>query len=333
MSPANRQILLTPPGVGAIAVLRLLGPGVEEFLAEHFSRPQTSLGRCIHGDLRDGATVLDDPVVVRGEGFVDLNLHGGSWIVHSVQELARRKGFVPTDDPLDGVDAPSLLEKEILAALPSAPTREAISALLAQRAAWQDVSADDLPAIAADASLWHLLHPPRVAIVGIPNVGKSTLANQLFGQERSITADLPGTTRDWVGEVANLDGLAVMLYDTPGMCHSDDSVELQAMEHGRGVVESAELVVVVLDPTQDHGSQLALRERYPSAVVVVNKTDLDSWPLPNALTIVATTGEGTDELRREIRRRFGCEPLQQHRARWWTMRQKETLAAKRWPFK
>ena len=56
-----------------------------------------------------------------------------------------------------------------------------------------------------------------VAIVGPPNVGKSTLANRLFGQARSITADQPGTTRDWVGGVADIVGLAVTLVDTPGV--------------------------------------------------------------------------------------------------------------------
>ena len=107
----------------------------------------------------------------------------------------------------------------------------------------QESAAADLPAILADRSLWWLLHPPRVAIVGRPNVGKSTLANQLFARERSITADLPGTTRDWVGELADVNGLAVMLVDTPGLRDAADPIERAAIAGARGQIAAADLVV------------------------------------------------------------------------------------------
>ena len=118
----------------------------------------------------------------------------------------------------------SELEREMLAHLPLARTELGVRVLLAQtgrlgglrRGAAAGSGRDAGRELLADRSLWWLLHPPRVAIVGAANAGKSTLANQLFAQERSITADLPGTTRDWVGEVADIDGLPVMLVDTPG---------------------------------------------------------------------------------------------------------------------
>ncbi|MGA2501349.1 MAG: GTPase [Tepidisphaeraceae bacterium] len=304
MKSENRQLLLTPAGAGAIAVIRLIGPRVSDFLREHFSRPVPPVspptesvagdsasegtggsvcvrdgnqpvqpGRCVHGDLRDGETVIDDVVVVLGDGVADISAHGGPWVVHCVADLARQAGFEPSDELLDGTDGDTIIEKEIAVALPLARTALGIGALLAQREAWSRITPADLPRMLADQSLMHLLHPPRVAIIGVPNVGKSTLANQLFAQERSITADLPGTTRDWVSELANIDGLPVMLVDTPGLRRSDDPIEQQAIQCSKPVIAVADLVVLVLDPTQDRAAQDELAVEYPAALRVLNKTD------------------------------------------------------------
>jgi tRNA modification GTPase len=168
-----------------------------------------------------------------------------------------------------------------------------------------------------------------VAIVGVPNVGKSTLANQLFAQERSITADLPGTTRDWVGEIANVDGLAVMLLDTPGLRETADPIEREAIARGRGQIERADLVLVVIDPTQSSHEQRELMRAHPQALRVVNKSDRRSaWDVddPSAVRTVATTGEGVGTLRDAIKKHFlgGSHP-DPDRPRWWTERQRTIL--------
>lgn len=337
----DRAIVLTPPGAAAIAVVRLVGPGVRKFLREHFSR-EAGVDRAVHGKLADGATMLDDPVVVFDpeRQIADINLHGGAWIVCAVLELARRDGFEVIERPslpldLLSVDATSPIEIEVLTHLPMAATELAIRVLLAQPAAWkafQQRTASQLRAIdriLGDRSLHWLLNRPRVAIVGAANVGKSTLANQLFAQERSITADLPGTTRDWVGEIANIDGLAVMLMDTPGQRETSDSIESEAILRSSGEIERADLALLVLDASHPlEPDQLPLLPRYPQALRVVNKIDRPhAWDISSfeGIRTVATVEYGVDRLRREILSRFGCDDLSIDMPRCWTARQQEIL--------
>ena len=254
-------------------------------------------------------------------------------------ELARAAGFevddsqsaVPDPAALDAADA---LEREMLQYLPLAKTELALRALLAQPGAWRRLSkggADlaTLRTISSGRALHWLLHPPTVAIVGAANVGKSTIANRLFGQERAITADLPGTTRDWVGETANLDGLAVTLVDTPGIRSTDDPIEREAIGRARGEVADADLVILVLDASRPlEPDQAHLLEEHPSALLVVNKVDRHAaWDTSAMETIrtVGTTGVGIDEVRRAVQRRFGCDAIDPARPRWWTARQRDVI--------
>jgi len=299
-------------------VVRLIGPGVAEFLARHVSKPSPP-GRCVHAEIRDDEKVLDDAVVVTTAEFADFSLHGNPLIVRSMLNLAERCGFVVERDD-DAVEAADELEREVLTHVPLARTREALAILLAQPEAWRNIRPCEVQAILHDKSLYWLLHPPRVAIIGAPNVGKSTLANQLFAQERSITPDVPGTTRDWVGEEANIDGLAVTLLDTPGIRANADAVEHEAIARSSSQIQNADLVIIVLDLSDE----LRLCERFPNAIVVYNKSDLHPAP-PNQIATAATSGEGIDRLRNEIRRRFQCDDLNARRARWWTQRQRSVL--------
>ncbi len=319
MSDVTRAILLTSPGAAAIAVVRLVGPRAGEFLAMHFSKPAPE-NRCVHGILRDGDRELDDPVVVVSHNarVVDLNLHGGAWVVQSVLETARREGFeIHVDSrvvPEWAVDADDPIERDVLAYLPLARTELAIRALLAQPKAWREHRELLDP---NDRSLWWLLHPPRVAIVGAPNVGKSTLANQLFAQERSITADLPGTTRDWVGEIANIDGLAVMLVDTPGVRETSDAIEREAIDRSREEVRRADLVVLVLDASMPLEPQQRLIDAHRDAIRVINKSDRDAVWSGEGIKTVATKGVGVDELRKAILKHFGVWNYDLNRPRRW----------------
>jgi tRNA modification GTPase len=337
----NVAMVLTPPGAAAIAVVRLVGPGVRALLESHFSR-QLGTGRAVHGQVRDGNVVIDDPVVVYDEprSLGDVSLHGGTWVVRAFLELARRDGFrviEHLDPPLDErvVDGASAIEVEMLSHLPLARTELALRVLLAQPRAWDElgrlppaVRRDQVERMLADRALCSLLHPPRVPIVGPANAGKSTLANQLYAQERSIAADLPGTTRDWVGAVANLDGLAVTLVDTPGLRQTTDAIEAAAIALAQPQIARADLIVLVLDQARPlAGEQEQLVARFRDGIVVINKSDCAAaWDAPfAAIPTVATTGQGVDELRRAIRRHFDCESVEVDRPRWWTERQRGVL--------
>lgn len=338
---SNLAILMTPPASAAIAVIRIVGPRVPEFLQVHFPKP-ARVGRCVHGDLHDDGRVIDDAVVVLiDEKTADLNVHGGPWVVRSALDLAARDGFVVQDSatlplPYEAVDAESLLEQEVLSYLPLARTELGVRALLAQPDAWAAFksgphpSPDMIDRILADQTLDRLLHPARVAIVGPANVGKSTLANQLFARERSITADVPGTTRDWVGEIANVDGLPVLLLDTPGLRETQDPIEHAAIGRSREEVRRADLIVLVIDASRPlEGEQAALLGEYPNAIRVINKVDRASgWDVASlhGLSTVATSGEGVDMLRRLIVRSLcGDEPITIDRPRYWTERQRAVL--------
>lgn len=335
-SNSNRALLLTPPGISAIAVVRCVGPGSKDFVRSHFSRPLKS-GKAVHGQFRDDeGNEIDDPLIylAADEAFLDINLHGGAWVVRSVLELARKSGFEIVEKlsvPMPGaaIDSTDEIGREIDAYLPLATTELALRTLLAQEKAWKSVNSFDaaqIDAMLADRSLFWLLHPPRVAIIGAPNAGKSTLANQLFAQERSITANLPGTTRDWVGEIANLDGLAVQLIDTPGIRETPDDIERQAILRSGEQIQKADLVVLVLDASSPlEPQQLPLIQRYENALRVINKIDQstawDRSPIC-AINTIAMIGQGIDALRVAIRRHFGCDQIDTNRPRYWTDRQR-----------
>jgi tRNA modification GTPase len=228
----------------------------------------------------------------------------------------------------------------VLSHLPLARTELGVRTILAQSEAWNDliqrfaaespVVRAELVRLLADRTLHHLLHPPTVAIIGVPNVGKSTLANQLFARERSITADVPGTTRDWVGEIANIDGLPVMLVDTPGLRITEDQIEQTAIERSRLEIHRADMIVLLLDASRPlEGEQALLIGEYPNALRVANKVDRisdEQVASIASISMVAVTGHGVDELRRAIVRHFcGSDNVVIKQPYVWTNRQADLV--------
>src|SRR5581483_8220486 len=87
----------------------------------------------------------------------------------------------------------------------------------------------------------------RVAIVGRPNAGKSSLLNLLLGHSRAIVSPIPGTTRDTIEETANVRGLPVVFIDTAGLRDSDDVIEIEGVRRSRETLSRADLILHVLD--------------------------------------------------------------------------------------
>jgi len=117
-----------------------------------------------------------------------------------------------------------------------------------------------------------------VAILGLPNAGKSSLLNALAGRDSAIVTDVPGTTRDVLRETLSLDGLPVHVADTAGIREAGDAVEAEGIRRARAALAAADVALLVIDPTQPLEPQEALRREIPAATRVIevrNKSDLD----------------------------------------------------------
>ena len=163
----------------------------------------------------------------------------------------------------------------------------------------------ELQRLRSDVERGRLAHEGvRLAIVGPPNAGKSSLLNALVGRERAIVLDTPGTTRDTLEEPAELGGLPAVLVDTAGLReHALDPAERLGMERTRKAVEGADAVLFVMDRSKDLSEEdrrvmddvLAQSRRAGTLgeILVLNKSDLPSpSPLPRSGEGARRAGEG-----------------------------------------
>jgi tRNA modification GTPase len=183
-----------------------------------------------------------------------------------------------------------------------------------QRIATMRGPLDELAATFAYGKIVH--EGLTLAIVGRPNVGKSSLFNQLVERERAIVTATPGTTRDLVSETVAIGGIPVRLVDTAGIRRALDEAESIGIRKSMEALADADLVLVVLDcsqPITEEDTELLEQGAKRAAIVVENKVDLSSSQtsvLGSQLRRVrtsATTGEGVAALRNEILRHIGGE--------------------------
>ena len=148
------------------------------------------------------------------------------------------------------------------------------------------------------------------AIVGRPNAGKSSLLNALLGYDRAIVTSIPGTTRDTIEEKLRLGGQLLRLTDTAGIRDTDDPVEAMGVRRSREALQSADLVLAVVDGSEDLTEEdaeiLRAAERAPHALVLLSKDDLGrrSEALPTSLPVIpvsVVSGEGLRELEEAVR--------------------------------
>ncbi len=153
----------------------------------------------------------------------------------------------------------------------------------------------------------------RIALVGEPNVGKSSLLNCLAGRDTAIVTPIPGTTRDLVQEHIQLDGMPLHLIDTAGLRETTDVIEQEGIRRTQQALQSADLVILVLDdryPT-DHSYQPLLVNIPSIPLMVRNKIDLTGHDhglqADGIIYLSAKTGKGIDDLKTCLKQRAGVD--------------------------
>ncbi|MBC5628614.1 tRNA uridine-5-carboxymethylaminomethyl(34) synthesis GTPase MnmE [Clostridium sp. NSJ-6] len=153
-----------------------------------------------------------------------------------------------------------------------------------------------------------------LAIVGKPNVGKSSLLNALLREKRAIVTDIAGTTRDVIEEYINLDGIPVKVIDTAGIRETEDVVEKIGVERSKEKLEEADLVLLVLDTSREldqEDKDIIESVKDKKCILILNKIDLE-WKIEedilgsfeNVIKISAKEEIGLDELKQTIKDLF-----------------------------
>ncbi|MBM4018956.1 MAG: GTP-binding protein [Planctomycetes bacterium] len=332
-------------------------------------------GALAYGHVLDADGRPIDEVILYREGpaALEVNCHGGPAAVRAVCGRLAALGLEQADpDRLLELEGAARLARDARRALRRATTPLAARILLDQlngalARAVEDVartlapargtSREDSPekhgdtegeAIASvDALLdrWRtcgrfLADPPRIAIAGRPNAGKSTLLNRLAGAERAITSAAPGTTRDAVEAEAALEGVPVVLVDTAGLGEPRSQVERAGVERARREAARAAAVVYLVDAAQEPHAEdeAALSALGGRALLALNKIDLCAAardapardaPARGGIRISALTGEGVPALVGAILSRLGWQPPPPRAAVPFTAGQAEALHAAR----
>lgn len=295
--------LLTSPTAGAIAAVRLHGPGAQRVALE-FTKEQAppQVGGAAFRSVYDGtglldeAVVLSNPVSTAHAGATDLVIcvHGGTRIVERLLARAQALGCnMATPTPSTVFPANTIVEREALDSLRCATTPRAVEFLLAQRRllpALVREAQTQLRRTGAQDSTWadglrhalegydvarRLLRRTRIALLGPTNSGKSTLFNRLAGRDAAVTSDRAGTTRDYIEAEIEIDGFPVTLIDTAGSNVGAGEMESHAISVGADEARIADMRVLVLDASARSCSSFVLsaNESAPSDLIVWNKAD------------------------------------------------------------
>jgi len=149
-----------------------------------------------------------------------------------------------------------------------------------------------------------------VVIAGKPNAGKSSLLNQLAGQDSAIVTDIPGTTRDILREHIQIDGLPLHIIDTAGLRESEDVVEQEGVKRAKQMIEKADRVLYVVD-IED--TEQSMRDTLPASIgltTVFNKIDKNNLAAElknDEVYLSAKTGEGIDLLKQHLKHCMGYQ--------------------------
>lgn len=154
-------------------------------------------------------------------------------------------------------------------------------------------------------SLKYINNGVNIAIVGSPNVGKSSILNALIGQDKAIVTEIAGTTRDIVNESIFYNGIKFNFIDTAGIRESADKVEKIGIEKSQKSIETADIVLCVLDASRklnEQDKKILNKVKHYRHIIVVNKTDKSRVleKINNEMTVSAVTEKGIEELKSSI---------------------------------
>mgnify|MGYP000353821296 CR=1 FL=1 len=314
---SRQAAVVTPSGRGAVATILVQGdaspidattPAIFQAANGRPLREQPT-GRICYGQW--GTDPGESVVVCRtGGDQLEVHCHGGRAAIDRILSDLAAVGFETHSGHAPSL---SLLDRECTEALMRATTRRTAGILLEQQSGLLRSAIEELTELSHDEAAgridallrWgrfglHLTQPWRVALIGRPNVGKSSLINALLGYTRSIVYDQPGTTRDIVTGETAFDGWPVELCDTAGLRTAEESLEAQGISKAREILETADLRLILLDRSEPIPPEDAeLIATWPESLVVINKIDLPpAWTEIDhpAVSVCATSGGGVDEL-------------------------------------
>jgi tRNA modification GTPase len=358
--------IATPPGEGAVAIVRISGNEALSVADKIFSGPIHSyashtahFGKIIDSEGKKIDEVLllvmKAPRSYTGEDTVEIQCHGGSLVTRLVLNEALKAGarmanpgeFTFKSFMNGKLDLP---QAEAVQQLIGSKNRLALQAateqlegrlshkirgyqktifdLAAIFEAWVDFPEEGLEFASVEEVIEELIDVKKkmhnlcatfhegkmlheglsLCLVGLPNVGKSSLMNALLGSDRAIVTPIAGTTRDLIEETLKLGRLHFKLIDTAGIRESDDLIEKEGIRRSKIAFSRADLILYILDATTGiTPDDLALIDDFPpeKTIAIWNKIDLSSSPLPflpfsHSHSLSAKTGEGIDALKETI---------------------------------
>lgn len=364
--------LATPVGSSGIGIIRLSGEGAVRTADRVFRMPSgRRLADCSTHTIHYGWIVdpltdkrVDEVLVMlmlaprsfTTENTVEINCHGGPYVLRRVLELVLANGarmaepgeftkraflngridLSQAESVMDVIGARTDLSLEAAGTRLSGRLAERINAyrerlmdLLVllevdidypeyeiEEVRMTDMEAelsalkDALAALYRTADTGRMLSEGmRTAIIGRPNMGKSTLLNALLQEDRAIVTDIPGTTRDTLEESLNLDGVPLRLIDTAGLRRTDDPVEKLGVERSRRALEACDVVLLLLasdeDPSEEDIRELdSLRTAGRRVIAVRTKSDLGRSGReldPEEIHLSAASGDGMDVLKEQLK--------------------------------
>ncbi len=274
--PTFEALVLTPPSMGAMATLRLSGPGALAAALSVF-RPRGNGPRVhrpdadqlVFGELRvDGETIDEGLLAVRGDDpcfVVEITTHGSVRIVERLMQEFERLGAASADESGNGDPFMHPFDRDVEVALRRCTTNRAVRFVTAQRrllpaalaAMTRVLESDRCRGMQLAQELIRASQPARflirgltVAFVGPTNAGKSTLVNHMFQGSRSLVSSQAGTTRDWVDTHTAINGVPVRAIDTAGLRQDANELEGEAIARGLSLAQQADVCVVVIDGTE-----------------------------------------------------------------------------------